>query len=63
VMLNTGFSDVKCYPTGPVPIGIKGHVRSVLWKFFVFRLKFWKMIETGSPAGIFTQNIIGVAEK
>lgn len=63
VVLNTGFSDVKCYPTGPVPVGINGRIRSVLWKLFVYRLKFWKMVETGSPSGIFTQNIIGVAEK
>ncbi|GAA4464018.1 hypothetical protein GCM10023093_13580 [Nemorincola caseinilytica] len=63
VMLNTGFSDVSCYPTGPVPHGLTSTVRYVLWKFMVWKLKFWKMVETGSPRGIFTQNIIGVARK
>jgi predicted TPR repeat methyltransferase len=63
VMLNTGFSSVQCYPTGPVPHGLKSWVRSMLWKFLVLNLKFWKMVETGSPSGTFTQNIIAVAKK
>jgi predicted TPR repeat methyltransferase len=63
VMLNTGFSSVQCFPTGPVPYGVKSGIRYVLWSWLVLRLKFWKMVETGSPKGIFTQNIIAVAEK
>lgn len=63
VMLNTGFSGVSCYPTGPVPHGLVASIRFVLWKLFVWRLKFWKMVETGNRAGIFTQNIIAVARK
>jgi predicted TPR repeat methyltransferase len=63
VMLNTGFSSVQCFPTGPVPYGIKSGIRYVLWSLLVWRLKFWKMVETGSPQGIFTQNIIAIAEK
>ncbi len=63
VMLNTGFEGVKCYPTGPVPHGVVSRVRYVLWQLMVWKLKFWKMVETGSPAGIFTQNIISVAVK
>jgi predicted TPR repeat methyltransferase len=63
VMLNTGFSSVRCYPTGPVPAGVVSRIRAVLWKLLVWKLKFWKMVETGSPRGIFTQNIIAVVEK
>jgi 2-polyprenyl-3-methyl-5-hydroxy-6-metoxy-1,4-benzoquinol methylase len=63
VMLNTGFSGVNCYPTGPVPHGLVSTIRYVLWKMFVWRLRFWKMVETGNRAGIFTQNIIAVARK
>lgn len=63
VMLNTGFSGVHCFPTGPVPHGLVSRVRYFLWQLMVWRLKFWKMVETGNPKGIFTQNIISVAEK
>jgi len=63
VMLNTGFDRVQCYPTGPVPHGLVSKVRYILWKMMVWRLKFWKMVETGNPSGIFTQNIISVAVK
>ncbi|MCF8449693.1 MAG: class I SAM-dependent methyltransferase [Taibaiella sp.] len=63
VMLNTGFSSVRCYPTGPIPAGVVSRIRYILWKLMVWKLKFWKMVETGSPKGIFTQNIISVAEK
>ena len=63
VALNNGFKRTHCYPTGPVPKNLAGIIRSVLWKLKVTKVKFWKMIETGSPSGIFTQNIIAVMEK
>ena len=63
VALNTGFKRSVCYPTGPVPTGLVASIRFVLWKFKVMQLKFWKMVETGNPKGIFTQNIIAVIEK
>ncbi len=63
VMLNTGFSGVRCFPTGPVPTGVVPRIRYILWKLMVWKLKFWKMVETGNPRGIFTQNIIAVADK
>ncbi len=63
IILNTGFSRSNCYPTGPIPINLKGAIRSILWKLMVWKLKFWKMVETGSPKGIFTQNIIAVIDK
>jgi len=63
VILNTGFKGSRCYPTGPVPKGIVATIRYLLWSLKVAQLKFWKMVETGSPKGIFTQNIIAVIEK
>lgn len=63
VILNTGFSKSACYPSGPVPHGLKSVVRYYLWKLMVLRLRFWKMVETGSSAGIFTQNLIAVIDK
>jgi 2-polyprenyl-3-methyl-5-hydroxy-6-metoxy-1,4-benzoquinol methylase len=63
VILNTGFSRSACYPTGPVPTGIIASIRLVLWRLKVLQLKFWKMVETGNPRGIFTQNIIAVIDK
>lgn len=63
IILNTGFKKSQCYPTGPAPIGFLSSIRYVLWKLIVIRLKLFKMIETGNPSGIFTQNIIAVIEK
>lgn len=63
VILNTGFRRSTCYPTGPVPHGLKSSIRYILWKLITLRIKLWKMIETGNPRGIFTQNIIAVVEK
>jgi len=63
IILNNGFTSSQCYPTGPVPKNLVGYIRLVLWQIKVAQLKFWKMIETGSPSGIFTQNIIAVIDK
>jgi 2-polyprenyl-3-methyl-5-hydroxy-6-metoxy-1,4-benzoquinol methylase len=61
--LNTGFKRARCYPTGPIPTGVVAALRAFLWKIKVAELRFWKMVETGNPSGIFTQNIIAVMEK
>jgi 2-polyprenyl-3-methyl-5-hydroxy-6-metoxy-1,4-benzoquinol methylase len=63
IIRNTGFSRSACYPVGPAPTSITASIRFVIWKLMVLRLKFWKMIETGNPKGIFTQNLIAVIEK
>jgi 2-polyprenyl-3-methyl-5-hydroxy-6-metoxy-1,4-benzoquinol methylase len=63
VILNTGFRKSACYPTGPVPTGLVATIRLLLWRLKVAQLKFWKMVETGNPKGIFTQNIIAVIDK
>jgi SAM-dependent methyltransferase len=58
IALNAGFSSSSCYPVNPVPRGVFSRIRFVLWKYKELQLKFWKMVETGSPKGIFTQNLI-----
>jgi 2-polyprenyl-3-methyl-5-hydroxy-6-metoxy-1,4-benzoquinol methylase len=63
ISLNTGFSAVACYPTGPAPLGIFSWVRYVLWKIVVWKIRFVKMIETGDGSGIFTQNLIAKVTK
>ena len=63
VILNTGFKKSTCFPTGPIPYGVVSSILFILWKLMVLKLKFWKMVETGNPRGIFTQNIIAVVEK
>ena len=63
LFLNTGFISSACYPTGPVPHTLKGRVRWLLWKWKIACHRFWKMVETGNPGGIFTSNLIAVATK
>jgi 2-polyprenyl-3-methyl-5-hydroxy-6-metoxy-1,4-benzoquinol methylase len=63
LFLNTGFSKSAYYGTGPVPHSLTGRLRSYLWRLKVLQVKFWKMIETGNASGIFTANLIAVAEK
>lgn len=63
LFLTIGFKGIKSYPTGPVPLGLKGRLRKGLWSLRVLAHRFWKMIETGNPGGIFTSNIIAVGEK
>lgn len=58
LFLNTGFSRVDAYPCNPFPGTWKGKIRSVLWKIKVVETRFWKMVESGSPLGIFTANLI-----
>ena len=63
ICLNTGFSGVECFPTGPVPKGIVSTARWLLWQLIVLKMRFYKMVETGSGKGIFTQNLIAKAIK
>ena len=63
IFRNTGFIHIECHPTGPVPKGIISAIRWLLWQLIVFKTRFFKMVETGSGKGIFTQNIIAKAVK
>lgn len=58
LFLNTGFSKVECFPVNPYPGTWKGKIRADLWKLKVAHTRFWKMVETGNPSGIFTSNLI-----
>jgi hypothetical protein len=59
----TGFGRINFYPTGPVPHGLKSAIRFFLWKIIEMILRFYMVVETGSGEGVYTQNIIAVAEK
>ena len=63
LLLNAGFSQVECYPINPYPGSWRGKIRSVLWRFKVMQIRFWKMIESGNPSGIFSSNIIAIGTK
>lgn len=63
LFLNCGFAASQCYPTGPITHNWKGRVRKILWSLKVAQHKFWKMVETGTPAGIFTSNLVAVGVK
>lgn len=58
LMLVSGFDDVHVYPQRPVVHGIFSLVRRILWWCIEMKLHLYLIIETGSPMGIFTQNII-----
>lgn len=60
LILAAGFNHIEVYPVNPMPHGIKGMIRSILWKFKVATHKFWKAAEYGAGSGIFTSNIIAV---
>ena len=63
LFLNTGFSRSQCYSTGPVPHSFLGWLRKFLWNLRVLVHRFWKMVETGNPYGIFTSNLIAIGTK
>lgn len=58
-----GFRKIEFYPTGPVIHGINSAIRYFLWKMIELFFKFYMLVETGSGKGIFTQNLICIAEK
>jgi 2-polyprenyl-3-methyl-5-hydroxy-6-metoxy-1,4-benzoquinol methylase len=63
VLLVSGFKNIGIYGTQPVIHGIKSLTRFILWKIIELSLRMYLLIETGSGKGIFTQNIIVVANK
>lgn len=63
ILRSVGFRKVRVYSVDPVPHGLKSLIRYFLWKIIEVFLKFYMLIETGSGKGIFTQNLICVAEK
>ncbi len=59
----SGFEKIEFYSSGPVVHGLKSLIRYLLWKIIEFILKIYLLVETGSGEGIFTQNLIAVAQK
>lgn len=60
------FSNVRVYPTGPVPHGLKSGLRAVLWKALSLGIRFIGAVEGGPQDGlssIYTAAIVAVAEK
>lgn len=63
-MLQTiGFKKVGAYPLRPVVHGIPSFIRYCLWFVIEAFLKFYRLVETGTKKGIFTQSMIVVARK
>ncbi len=58
-----GFSKVAAYPLRPVVHGVVSFIRYCIWFFIEGILKFYRVIETGSRRGVFTQSLIAVAWK
>lgn len=63
LLLSSGFSRVECHESGPVPMGMKGIVRWLLWRGICFLLRIWTAAETGDLGrdAIFTRNLLAVA--
>ena len=62
-LLACGFGRVDIFPQRPIAHGLKSTIRYFLWIFFEFLMRAYLLVETGSPDGIFTQNIIVGARK
>ncbi len=63
VLTSVGFKKIKFYPTEPVIHGMKSMIRYLLWKIIEAKIRIYMLVETGTPKGIFTQNIILEAMK
>ena len=59
----TGFKRSLFLPTRPVVHGIKSGLRYMVWYVLESVVRCYLLVETGSGRGIFTQNMIAVAEK
>jgi len=53
-----GFNHIHCYSVPPPQVGLISRGRFFLWKIIEGMLRFYTLIEIGSPRGIFTRNII-----
>jgi len=63
VLRISGFESIKVYPQRPVVHGFKSFFRLLLWMVWEGFSHLLLTIETGSSAGIFTQDIIVFAKK
>jgi len=61
----SGFRNVECHERAPVPIGLKGRGRWVVWKAIRALLRVYLAAESGERGhdALFTQNLLAVAFK
>ncbi|MFH1162132.1 MAG: class I SAM-dependent methyltransferase [Candidatus Jorgensenbacteria bacterium] len=59
----SGFKNVGAYPVRPVIHGVVSFIRYCLWRVVEGGLKCYRLIEAGSPSGVFTQNMIVVGRR
>jgi 2-polyprenyl-3-methyl-5-hydroxy-6-metoxy-1,4-benzoquinol methylase len=62
LIMAAGFNRVRVFPINPYPKGIKGLIRSILWKYKVLVTRFWQMVERGSSSGLFTANLLAIID-
>ena len=58
-----GFNEMQFFETGPVAKNAAGFIRVVLWQFIRAMANALRMVETGRPQQIWTQNVICCARK
>jgi SAM-dependent methyltransferase len=59
---SASFRKVTVYPVNPKSNGVKGVIRSLIWKLKVYNVKFWRYIERGDTGGPVTANILAILE-
>jgi 2-polyprenyl-3-methyl-5-hydroxy-6-metoxy-1,4-benzoquinol methylase len=59
----TGFSDLRFYETGPIPIRLRGRLNVALWSAIKAVANSVRYIETGKRQAIWTENFICSAFK
>lgn len=63
LLRTVGFKKVGAYPLRPIIHGIPSFIRFCLWFVIEAFLKFYRLVETGTKKGVFTQSIIAIAKK
>lgn len=63
ILITAGFKKISFYPVWPAVHGVVSALRYCLWRIIELALRFYILVETGSAKGIFTQNMLAVAEK
>lgn len=59
----SGFGQFRSLGTPPVPRGLKGVLRAIVWKYLEFYMSAIRRIETGKRHRIWTENFISSARK
>jgi 2-polyprenyl-3-methyl-5-hydroxy-6-metoxy-1,4-benzoquinol methylase len=63
ILTMNGFTEIVIKETGPIPRGIVGCLRTILWKGIRGAAYFAKRIETGKAQRIWTENMICCCRK